>query len=340
MKATSLAAWPRWDAMNGAMPTFAARTLLAAAVMVGSVGAVSAAPTQVDLPGDHVFPESLTSKQDGTLFVGSFAEGGVLRVKPGADKAEPWIRPGANDSRSTFGGLADERSNTLLVCSNDTSGFGVPGPGTAKGSALKAFDLTTGEARGSTPVPGDATLCNDIAVGPDGSAYVTDSFSPHILRLRPGGNEFEVWASDPRFGAPKGGAGLDGIAFGSDGDVYVNTFTPGGLFKVTVRDGQAGAVTALQTSRKITLPDSLRAYGNNTFLMIEGAGSLDLVTVDGGTAKIETIKDGFSGPVSVTQVGSTAWVAEGQLNNLLDPVLKKQPPKLPFHLYAVPLPPQ
>lgn len=312
----------------------------AMAALIATAGVALAASPQVELPGDRAFPESLTSKQDGTLFVGSFAEGGVLKVAPGTAKAEPWIKPGANDSRSTFGVLADEKSNTLFVCSNDTSGFGVPSPGTAKGSALKTFDLTTGAAKGSTPVPGGPTLCNDIAVGPDGAAYVTDSFNPHILRLKPDGSEFEVWASDPRFAPPKGGAGLDGIAFGTDGAVYVNTFTPGGLFKVAVANGKAGEVTTLQTSRKISLPDSLRSYGVNTFLMIEGTGSLDLVTVDGPTAKIETIKDGFVGPVSVTQVGSTAWVAEGQLDYLLNPELKKQQPKLPFHLYAVPLTPQ
>ena len=105
-------------------------------------------------------------------------------------------------------------------------------------------------------------------------------------------------------------------------------------------DNRAGEGTTRQTSRKLTLPDGLRRYGDNTFLMIEGGGSLDLVTVNGGTAQISTIKDGFGGPVSVTQVGSTAWVAEGQLDHLLDPEMKKQPPKLPFRLYAVPLPPQ
>lgn len=311
----------------------------AMAALIATAGVALAASPQVELPGDRAFPESVTSKQDGTLFVGSFAEGGVLRVTPGATKAEPWIKPGANDSRSTFGVLADERSNTLLVCSNDTSGFGVPVPGSAKGSALKAFDLTTGKAKGSTPLPGDVTLCNDVALGPDGSAYVTDSFNPHILRLKPGGSEFEVWASDPRFAPPKGGAGLDGIALGGDGAVYVNTFTSGGLFKVAVTDGKAGEVTTLQTSRKITLPDSLRSYGANRFLMIEGAGSLDLVTVNGQTAEVATIQDGFVGPVSVTQVGSTAWVAEGQLDYLLNPEMRKQQPKLPFHLYAVSLPP-
>ena len=332
MSRTSLTQGPRQTRSS----PFGLSAVLVATLAVG--GAV-AAPVEVALPGDRVFPESLGATKDGTLFIGSFAEGGIFKVRPGADRAEPWIKPGANGSRSTFGVLADEASNTLLVCSNDTSGFGVPGPGTATGSALKAFDLTTGEAKGSTPLPGGPTLCNDIALGPDGSAYVTDSFNPHILRLKPGGNEFKVWGSDPRFAPPKGGAGLDGIAVGTDGAIYVNTFTPGGLFKVAVADGRAGEITALQTSRKLTLPDSLRAYGDNTFLMVEGGGSLDLVTVRGGMAEITTIKDGFGGPVSVTQVGSTAWVAEGQLGHLLDPELKKQPPKLPFRLHAVPLPP-
>lgn len=337
MSRTSLTQGPRQTRSRRTPSPFGLSAVLAATL---AVGGAAAAPTEVALPGDHVFPESLSSTKDGTLFIGSFAEGGVFRVKPGADKAEAWIKPGANGSRSTFGVLADEASHTLLVCSNDASAFGVPGPGMAKGSALEAFDLTTGEAKGSTPLPGGPTLCNDIALGPDGSAYVTDSFNPHILRLKPGGSEFETWASDPRFTPPKGGAGLDGIAIGSDGAIYVNTFTAGGLFKVAMTDGRAGEVTALQTSRKLTLPDSLRRYGSDTFLMIEGGGSLDLVTVKGGTAEISTIKDGFAGPVSVTQVERTAWVAEGQLDHLLDPETKKQPPRLPFHLHAVPLPPQ
>jgi hypothetical protein len=33
----------------------------------------------------------------------------------------------------------------------------------------------------------DHPTCNDIAIGRDGSAYVTDSAAPQILRLPPGG---------------------------------------------------------------------------------------------------------------------------------------------------------
>ena len=314
--------------------------LLTAALTLGWLTAAVAAPNEVALPGAQAYPESLTATRDGTLYAGSFAEGGVYRAKPGATEAEVWIKPGANGSRSTFGVLADEASNTLWVCSNDASAFGVPGPGSAKGSALVAFDLKTGAGKGNTPLPGSPTLCNDIVVGPDGTAYVTDSFNPHILRLKPGAEAFEIWATDPRFAPPKGGAGLDGIAIGSDGAIYVDTYSSNLLFKIAMSGGKAGEVTPLEPSQKITLPDGLRAYGPNSFLMIEGGGSLDLVTIEGTKATIKVLKDGFLTPVSVAQVGSTGWVAEGQLPTLLDPKLKGQQPKLPFRLYAVPLPAQ
>ena len=314
------------------------QALLAAGLMLGCLGPASAAPDTVSLPGPHAYPESLTATLNGTLFVGSFAQGGVYRASPGATEAEVWVKPGAYRSRSTLGVLADEKSNTLWVCSNDNSGFGVPGPGSATGSALIAFDLTTGEGRRSIKLPGAPTLCNDLVIAPDGTAYVTDSFNPHTLIVKPGATEFEVWATDPRFGPPKNEAGLDGIAIGSDSAVYADTYSFNYLFKIDVSDGRPGTVTEMQTSQKITLPDALHAYGANSFLLVEGSGSLDLVTVNGEKATIKVLKDGFSTPVSVTQVGGTAWVAEGQLPHLLDPKLKDEPPKLPFKLYAVPLP--
>ena len=312
---------------------------VAGALVLCAVGA-EAAPAVVTLPGERAFPESLTSTRDGTLYVGSMAEGGIKRAAPGASSAEPWIAPGADGTRSTFGLLADEGTGTLWVCSNDVSGWGIPGPGDAKGAWLKGFDLKTGKLTGSARLPGEGPVCNDIAVGPDGKVYVTDVVSSRVLRLKPGGDGFDVWATDQHFTPPPNGGGLDGIAFGSDGALYVNTFTKGDLFRIEVKDAAAGTVTALKPSRPLTNPDGLRRDGEGTFLMAEGGGTVDLVTVAGDEAKVETLKDGLAGPVSVTQVGDTAWVAEGQLKYLFDPTLKGKKPSLPFRLVAVPLPPR
>src|SRR6266404_2156971 len=297
-----------------------------------------AIPASIDLPGDRVFPENITSGKDGTLYVGSLGSGGVIRIRAGAAKAEVWIKPGAFGSRSILGVLADEGSNTLWACSNDLSLVGVVTPGTETGSALKGFDLKTGAGKISAKLPRDRTACNDIAVGPDGFAYVTNSSAPQILRLPPGATQLEVWARDPLLAPPSGGGvGLDGIAFGADGNLYVDTYTAGEMFRVDVTGGKAGKVTKLKLSRHMVLADAIRPI-SKAFLIIEGAGRLDRVLMRGDEATIETIKDGYAVPTGVTTVGTTAWVSEGQLSYLFDPSKKGQTPNLPFHVYSVALP--
>ncbi|MBY0561366.1 hypothetical protein [Hyphomicrobium sp.] len=287
----------------------------------------------IEIPGDQAYPESMSAASDGTIYISSLASGGVARVKPGASKAEMWIKPGAFDTRSTFGVLVDEPSKTLWVCSNDVSSLGVPGPSNVTGAYLKGFDLATGEGKLSAAFPGKATICNDMVVAPDGTVYVTNTAAPQILRLKPGAKELEVWVENGLL-VPKNGAGLDGIALGSDGNLYVNTYGGGEFFRIDVKDGAPGAVTKLATSRPLKFPDALRQLNGNTFLMVEGAGTLDRVIVDGDKVTIENLKDGLIGPTSLAKVGSTVWVGEGQLNHLFSPK-ENGPPKLPFQ--AVPV---
>jgi hypothetical protein len=304
---------------------------LALMLGVASGGGVRAETGPVGLP-DKSFPESVTSTKDGTLYVGSFNLGGVTKVASG--KAEQFIKPGAADSRSTLGVLADEKSGTLYVCSNDITGFGVPGPGDTKGAWLKTFDLASGAAKGSFALKDPKSLCNDIAVGSDGTAYISDSFTPNVYSLKPGGTALEVWATDPLLAPAKDGVGLDGIAFGADGNLYVTTYIPAALFRITVKDGKAGAVAALKSSRPLDHADAMRTYGDS-LLLIEGNGKLDKVTIKGDAAEIETIKDGLTEPVSVTQVGDTAWVAEGKLSYIIGANKGKDPG--PFTLKPVSL---
>jgi hypothetical protein len=61
--------------------------------------------------------------------------------------------------------------------------------------------------------------------------------------------------------------------------------------------------------------------------MVEGekVGTLDLNTVAGDSAKVETVKDGFDGPVSLVQVGDVAYVLDDPLRYLFDAELNKKP---------------
>jgi len=202
-----------------------------ALAFVGLFNAISAArandATRIDLSDDRAFPESVTASSDGALYVSSLAAGGITRIPHGATRDALWIKPGDFGTQSTLGVFVDNASHMLWVCSNDLSALGVPGPGSISGSYLKGFDLRTGEGKVSAALPGVRSFCNDIAIGQDGSLFVTNSLAPQLLRLRPGGNQLEVWLEDQQFEAPSQGGGLDGIACGGDGNLYVNVHQRG-----------------------------------------------------------------------------------------------------------------
>jgi hypothetical protein len=311
---------------------------IAVAVLSSATSLTAIAETRsIALPGLRAFPESLTSTADGTLFIGRLGDGGIVRANTRSGEVAVFVPPGASDSRSPSGVFADERSNVLWVCSNDLSALGGPSGSGDSRSALKAFDLRTAAAKRSVPLPGAHAFCNDIAVDARGAIYVTDSSAPNVLRLPAGAAAFELFATSPQFSPPEGGVGLDGIAFGNDGNLYVTTYTAGGLFRVDVKEGRAGAVTKLHGSSPLTRPDALRSLGENSFLLVEGAGSLDRVSISGDSFAIAPIRGGFREPTSVTQVKATAWVSEGQLSFFFDPARRKSSPSLPFRIYAVPL---
>jgi sugar lactone lactonase YvrE len=297
--------------------------------------------TDVVVPGTTDFPESMHASADGTLYFSSFGNGRIWRAKPSETQASEFIKSGSNGLASALGVLADDKSNILYVCSDDFSAAGINIPG-ATATSLKLFDLKTGEPKGSIPTPGQATLCNDIVVANDGTAYITDSFAGHILRLKPGAKEFEVWAHDPRWdvaGKPE----LDGLAILPDGAIYANIFEGDGLYRIPINaDGSAGTITKLQTSRPLYHSDGLRAFGPNKLIMVEGEtkGNLDLITIDGDNAKIETIKGGFDGPVSLVQVGDQIYVLDVPLRYLLGQEAKDKKAPPPFTAFAVKAPQQ
>ena len=101
---------------------------------------------------------------------------------------------------------------------------------------------------------------------------------------------------------------------------------------------EAGKITKLQTSRPLYHSDGLRAFGPNKLLMVEGEtkGFLDVITVSGDKAQIDTVKDGFAGPVSLWQVGGTVYVLDTPLSFMFDPKLKGKGP--PFTAFAVKAP--
>jgi glucose/arabinose dehydrogenase/mono/diheme cytochrome c family protein len=166
-----------------------------------------AAPAELAIPGEKIYPESITAAADGRVFIGSIVQRDIFLVKPGASTAEVWISADNETTLGVYGLFADDRSNTLWACFSSFPGSqGSP----QAPSALNAYDLHTGKLKTRYPLPSGGAFCNDIAIGPDGTAYVTDSDNMEIDRLPGGGGRLQVWAGKGGFG-PKGGV-LDGIS--------------------------------------------------------------------------------------------------------------------------------
>jgi sugar lactone lactonase YvrE len=306
------------------------RYALSATALVLMAASVHAAPpiTEITLPGTRVFPESITSTADGTLIVGSLGHGNVSRIAPGSTTAEEWIKAGTGGLNQVLGVYADEKGKTLWVCSNNLANKG-------EATSAMAFDLKTGSVKGTYVLPGDGTLCNDIAVAPNGTTYVTDTRQGSVLMLKPGGKNLEIAAKDPLL------AGADGLAFGEKTVLYVNSVTAGKLLRLDLGpDGKSKSVVELKLSRPIDRPDGMRAIGKNRLLLAENSGKMSIVTFEGPSlenATITTIKEGLVMTPAVTATRGMAWIVEGKLPYQNDPAYKDKDPGL-FKMYAVPLP--
>lgn len=327
--------WPA-SAGFGALAARAALVLAAALTAAASTHAgESHAPREIVVPGERVFPESLTSTPDGAVIIGSLGARTIYRAAPAATRAEPWILPGTAGMEGVAGVLADPRSGTLWAC---TASVDLTQTVPPAASALLALDLATGALRRRYPLPAADSFCNDIAIGADGTVYATDSTHMNVLRLVPGGAALEPWAGGGAFGG--GDAILDGIAI-LRGRVYVNVYRTGRLYAIDVaRDGRAGRIAELALDRPLELPDGMRAYGSGSLLVAEagGGGRLSRLDVRGDRVRVTTLAGGFAdGPAAVTVVGRTAYVLEAQFARLAEPPGAATPPT-PFRARAVALP--
>ncbi|WP_084219371.1 SMP-30/gluconolactonase/LRE family protein [Spirillospora albida] len=122
------------------------------------------------LPGPRVHPEGIAADPRGpALYAGSFADGTVYRMTPGRRTAEVFL-PAGTDGRRTANGLKVDRAGRLWV--------------TDSSSGVIVYDTRSRRALARFTVPGDGgRFVNDLALAPDGTAYLTDSVRAVVYRV-------------------------------------------------------------------------------------------------------------------------------------------------------------
>ncbi|MGH8221235.1 MAG: SMP-30/gluconolactonase/LRE family protein, partial [Steroidobacteraceae bacterium] len=284
----------------------------------------------ITINGAAVYPESVTASATGTVYVGSLG-GTIYRAAPGARAAEPWItRSDQNGLLSIYGVLADDRSGTLWVC---TAPAALPG-GIAHGqSALLRFHLRTGAFRHRYPLLSTRSICDDIAMARDGTAFVADIGAGEILTLAPGADALRLLAQSPEL------VGIDGIAFGGDGALYIDNVRRSELLRVErTREGRFERLVKLRTSMPIGGPDGLRPVAGNRFVLAEGRlGRIDEVAIRGEEASIRVLRSGLDSPSGVAFARGNVYAVEGKIEYVFDPKLRGRSPA-PFTVRVVRLP--
>jgi hypothetical protein len=304
-------------------------------VLVGLLGAsrlYGAAAGSVKIDDRKVIPESITSTAAGDLIIGSSGKGAVYRAKAGSHEATLWLDPAKTGMEAVLGVFADQRSNTLYVCS--APAFFAPSGTQRKNelAALRTFDLTSGAPKGSfAMIDQEKAECGDIDVGADGTAYVTDTGGGQVLRLKKGASALEVWVRDERL------AGIDGLALG-DHFLFVNTVTTSRLFSIGIGpNGAAGPIVELRPSLKLSQPDGMRSLSANRFLMAENdpkTGRVSEVTVTGDKAELKVLK-AEPGVTAITRVGEAVWVNNPKFFTYHENDPKQFESPDPFVIYAI-----
>jgi sugar lactone lactonase YvrE len=185
------------------------------------------------LPGEQVFPEGVAYQSDtGDFYVGSTTDGTVFRgnVEGGPKEAEVFLEP-ESDGRTTAIGMEVGEDGRLFIAGGDTGRIFVYD--TESTDQIRRLD---------TPDAG-ATFLNDVAVTPDGDAYVTDSLRPVLFRVPStvdGVGEVEPWLNFEETPAEyEEGFNFNGIDATEDGRYLVAVQSnTGELFRIDIESKQ------------------------------------------------------------------------------------------------------
>lgn len=173
--------------------------LLALALLVtASAARAQATPEPIArTAAEPILVESVAFDARGRLLVASIHRAGVFRLDQDG-RLRRFSPEGA--TQGVFGLAADPERGWLWAASSDSPYDTAEGGG----AALLKLDLRTGRLLARYE-PGDgAHAFGDLALGPDGSVYVSDGPARQVLRLPPVGGGLELVTEFPERGSPQG----------------------------------------------------------------------------------------------------------------------------------------
>lgn len=177
--------------------------------------------------------------------------------------------PEGDELLGVFGLAIDEANGALWAATSAVPAMRGFSPEQEGEAALAELDLETGAVRRIMAVPRGAEgepqphLLGDLALGPDGAVFVTDSSAPVLWRLAPGANALEPFVESPEF------LSLQGAVIAASGAALVLSDRINGLLRV---DLDTRAV------QRIEAPESTTLIGIDGLAIADG----DLLAIQNG----------------------------------------------------------
>lgn len=249
------------------------RTLLTGAVVSATIGATICVtlgagpamaqhqpgrPDTYQLSGDaggSKFEGIGADQRRGVFYVSEVTGGEIHRGTFHSAQTVEWLPGDGTDGRFTARGITVDDAGRIYVAG------GPNGLGTGRPD-LWVYDAD-GTLLAALRAPGDDVFLNDVAIGPDGAAYFTNSNDPQIFRVADDGTGWQAsrWADATGTIERRPGFNLGGIVLTADRSAFVvaqgNT---GRLWRFAAETGEVSEVDT--GGADLTNADGLVRQGN------------------------------------------------------------------------------
>ncbi|MER7556683.1 gluconolaconase [Nocardioides sp. NPDC126508] len=176
-------------------------------------------------------------QESGTFYVSEVTGGEIQRGSADRAQAEEWLAGDGTDGRYTARGITVDDEGRIYIA------------GGPNGTGNDRPDLwvysPSGELLAALRVPDNDAFLNDVAIGPDGAAYFTNSNDPTIIRVAEGASGWEAteWADGSSQITRQEGFNLGGIVLSTDRSAFVvaqgNT---GQLWRFDIATGEVSEI--------------------------------------------------------------------------------------------------
>ena len=260
----------------------------------------------------------------GVFYVSEVSGGEIHRGTSGVAKTEEWLKGDGTDGRTTARGITVDSQGRIYIAGgpngigNDKPDLWVYSPEGKLLAALRA--------------PGNQVFLNDVAIGPDGAAYFTNSNDAQIIRVALDGSSWKatLWADAKGQIERKEGFNLGGIVLSADRSAFV--VAQGNTGMLWRFDVKTGAATAVRGGTGLNNADGLVLQGDTLTVVRNFDHLLTTLRLTADGSAVEKVREEQTDP---KRVFTTAKPLRGQ-TLFVDSNFKEEPPTGPFEVVTDP----